>query len=130
MKLLIFTIFFSLNIYSQDWDFYRTYNITEKYDTIQHTYRPVMRKNGQLHPIIHVFFDKSTHSIIMLDSVSMEYREFIIIANEHKNGKFRYEVEGDMMISFSYENGYHIMDEIAALYVIRRKFKGPEKNQP
>lgn len=129
MKFLMF-LFLSGSLYSQDvsknWNFYKTYDITEKYDTIKHIYRPVMKKNGELPTAIHVFFDKAKHSIVLLDSSSMEYREFTIIANEVKNGEYRYAVKGDMMISFSYEGGYHVMDEIAALYVIRRKFKGPE----
>jgi hypothetical protein len=57
----------------------------------------------------------------------MEYEERVIVTNEVKNGHYKYQVEGGVLIDFYYENGYHVMDQIAALWVLRRKHKGPEK---
>lgn len=126
MKYLIIFVFLSLKGFTQDWDFYRTYEASEHYDTISHTYRLMVKESGESFKC-HVFFDKKRHSIILLDSVEMEYEEHIIVANEFKDGHLKYQVEGDMMIDFHYQNGYHIMDKVAALYIIRRKHKGPEK---
>lgn len=112
-SLLILLMFLSIKTYSQEPEYYITYDIVEIFDREDGQWKSQRYDSTDAYRIWYTFFDKKLGIIILQDSVTKNSYVYVITSEHHTDTHWKYLTKisktTEAMLDFYKDDNFHIL---------------------